>query len=71
MEWVFENLTGVQEVVAGYTGGHVRNPTYSQVSTGNTGHYEAVLVRYDPKAITYMDLLDQFWHHIDPTDPGG
>jgi len=71
MEWVFENLSGVEDVVPGYTGGTVQDPTYHQVSTGRTGHFEAVLVRFDPASIAYMDLLEAFWHRIDPTDPDG
>ncbi len=71
MEDAFQNIEGVIEVVSGYTGGKIENPTYEQVSTGRTGHYEAVQVIYDPEKITYNDLLDVFWSHIDPTDPGG
>lgn len=63
----FEKLDGVIEVESGYTGGEVRNPTYEQVSSGGTGHAEAVRVRYDPARIEYARLLDYFWHHIDPT----
>jgi peptide methionine sulfoxide reductase msrA/msrB len=71
MEPPFENTKGVIDVVAGYTGGHVGNPTYNQVTTGRTGHYEAVQVTYDPQKISYRELLDVFWRHIDPTDDGG
>ncbi|MFO8036415.1 MAG: peptide-methionine (S)-S-oxide reductase MsrA [Anaerolineales bacterium] len=62
---------GVKSVVSGYTGGHTENPTYQEVSTGTTDHYEAVQVTYDPRQISYPELLDVFWKQIDPTDPGG
>ncbi|MBU1050512.1 peptide-methionine (S)-S-oxide reductase MsrA [Candidatus Bipolaricaulota bacterium] len=71
IESAFELMPGVTEAVSGYTGGHVENPTYRQVSAGTTGHFEAVLVRYDPAQTTYDRLLDQFWRSIDPTDAGG
>jgi len=61
----------VVEVVSGYTGGDKDNPTYEEVSAGGTGHVEAVQVLYDPQKITYKELLDLFWRHVDPTDPGG
>jgi len=67
----FAKLPGVKEVVAGYTGGHVERPTYEQVCSGRTGHYEAVQVIYDPSKVTYEKLLDTFWSQIDPTDPSG
>ena len=67
----FEKVDGVVEVISGYTGGHKENPTYEEVSAGGTGHVEAVQVIYDPKNVTYKDLLDFFWRHVDPTDPGG
>lgn len=63
----FEKLAGVVEAESGYTGGHLANPTYQQVSRGGTGHAEAVRVLYDPGKVTYEQLLDYFWHHIDPT----
>ena len=66
-----EKLEGVIEVVSGYTGGHKEKPSYEEVSAGQTGHVEAVRVRYDLSKITYDELLDAFWRHIDPTDPGG
>jgi len=71
IEAAFELMPGVVEAISGYTGGTVENPTYAQVSSGTTGHFEAVLVRYDPEQITYEALLEQFWRSIDPTDPGG
>jgi len=67
----FEKVDGVIEVVSGYTGGNVMNPTYNQVSAGGTGHIESVKVIYDPEKITYEKLLEVFWRHVDPTDAGG
>jgi methionine-S-sulfoxide reductase len=67
MEPPFEKLDGVLAVISGYTGGHTENPTYEEVSSGRTGHAEAVEVQYDPARITYAKLLDVFWHNIDPT----
>jgi peptide methionine sulfoxide reductase msrA/msrB len=67
----FEKVDGVVQVISGYTGGHVENPTYQQVSAGGTGHVEAIQVIYDPKKVSYQDLLDVFWKHVDPTDAGG
>jgi len=63
----FEKLDGVIEVESGYTSGTVVNPTYKQVSSGGTGHTEAVRVEYDPAKISYQELLDYFWRTIDPT----
>jgi peptide methionine sulfoxide reductase msrA/msrB len=67
----FEKLPGVVKVVSGYTGGKKENPSYDEVSAGTTGHVEAVQVYYDPSRITYAELLDYFWRHVDPTDTGG
>jgi peptide methionine sulfoxide reductase msrA/msrB len=67
----FEKVDGVIDAVSGYTGGHVANPTYKQVSSGTTGHIESVKVIYDPSKVTYEQLLDVFWRHVNPTDPGG
>jgi len=67
MEADYEKLPGVTDVVSGYIGGHVLNPTYKQVSAGTTGHYEAVLITYDPSRVTYEQLLEYFWSQIDPT----
>jgi peptide methionine sulfoxide reductase msrA/msrB len=67
----FEKVDGVVEVISGYTGGQKKNPTYEEVSAGGTGHVEAVQVLYDPKKVSYEDLLEVFWRHVDPTDPGG
>lgn len=71
MESAFEKLEGVREVVSGYTGGKTDNPTYEEVSTGSTGHAEAIQIIYDPQKISYKELLDVFWENIDPTDAGG
>ena len=67
----FKKVDGVVEVISGYTGGYKDNPTYEEVCSGKTGHYEAVQVVYDPEEISYWGLLDIFWRHIDPTDAGG
>ncbi|MEJ2587756.1 MAG: peptide-methionine (R)-S-oxide reductase MsrB [Deltaproteobacteria bacterium] len=67
----FEKVNGVIEVISGYTGGTVVDPTYEEVSDGGTGHVEAIKVIYDPDKITYEELLDVFWRHVDPTDAGG
>lgn len=71
MEPPFEKLDGVLSVTAGYTGGTVEKPTYEQVSAGGTGHAESVQVLYDPSRIPYENLLDVFWHNVDPTDAKG
>ncbi len=67
----FDQYEGVINVVSGYTGGHVENPTYRQVCSGATGHTEAVQITFDPKVISYKKLLDIFWQQIDPTDAQG
>ena len=66
-EAVFERLEGVEKVVSGYAGGHVRNPSYKEVCTGQTGHAEVCQIFFDPDVITYEELLDVFWHTHDPT----
>ena len=71
IEASFELMPGVIEAISGYTGGTAESATYEQVSSGTTGHFEVVLVRYDPAQIRYEALLEQFWRSIDPTDPGG
>jgi peptide-methionine (S)-S-oxide reductase len=63
----FEKLPGVIEVESGYTAGRTANPSYEQVSSGGTGHAEAVRVIYDPRKVSYPQLVDYFWRHIDPT----
>ncbi|HKA15066.1 MAG TPA: peptide-methionine (S)-S-oxide reductase MsrA [Myxococcota bacterium] len=71
MEPPFDALPGVLATTSGYTGGTVANPTYEQVSSGSTGHRESVQVEYDPARVSYAQLLDVFWHNVDPTDAGG
>ncbi|MFZ2407836.1 MAG: peptide-methionine (S)-S-oxide reductase MsrA [Methylobacter sp.] len=63
----FDNLPGVVEVIAGYTGGQTNNPSYEEVSAGGTGHAEAIQVFYDPAKTSYSKLLEAFWHNVDPT----
>ena len=67
----FEKVRGVNEVVSGFTGGDVPDPTYEQVTGGDTGHYEAVQIRFDPSQVSREQLLSLFMRSIDPTDPGG
>jgi len=67
----FEKIEGVIDAVSGYSGGHIKNPSYNQVSSGKTGHVESIKVIYDPQKINYKKLLQVFWHHIDPTDSKG
>lgn len=71
MEQPFDALDGVLDTVSGYTGGHVVNPDYREVSSGKTGHTEAIQVTYDPDKVSYQELLKVFWHNIDPLDGGG
>ena len=71
MEESFENLSGVEEVISGYSGGVTENPTYKEVTYGNTGHFEVVEVVYDKKIISYEELLENFWINIDPFDSYG
>jgi peptide-methionine (S)-S-oxide reductase len=71
VEEAFDKVEGVLETISGYTGGEVANPSYEQVSTGATGHTEALRVRYDPAIVDYETLLETFWHNVDPTDAGG
>lgn len=67
----FDEIEGVIDIVSGYTGGDLENPTYEQVGTNKTGHLEAVQITYNPELISYKELLDMYWPQIDPTDPGG
>ncbi len=67
----YEKLDGVLDVVSGYTGGQLKDPTYKQVSAGNSGHIEAVEVSFDANTISYAEILDYFWRHIDPTRNDG
>ena len=70
-EDAFEGHQGVVSVVSGYTGGKEKNPTYEQVSAHRTGHFEAIEVTYDPAKVSYAQLLDVFWHNVDPGDGDG
>ena len=67
----FDKVPGVVSTTSGYTGGRTKNPTYKQVTYGDTGHYEAVEITYDPSKVSYEALLTAFWHSVDPTDDGG
>ena len=71
MEHPFEKLDGVTQVVSGYIGGDKENSTYSEVSSGLTGHVEAVQITFDPNKTSYSELLDVYWRQIDPTDASG
>lgn len=67
----FDVLEGIIEVKSGYIGGHKENPTYKDVKSQTSGHYEAVKIIYDPEVISYEKLLQAFWRQVDPTDPDG
>ncbi len=71
MEPPFDKLDGVLKTESGYSGGHVKNPTYKQVVRGNTGHVEVVQVSYDASVISYQELLAVYWRNVDPFDGGG
>ncbi len=71
MQPPFDKVKGVVSTTAGYTGGHTPQPTYEQVSAGGTGHVEAVQVVYDPAQVSYANLLEVFWHNVDPIDAAG
>jgi methionine-S-sulfoxide reductase len=71
MEPPFDKLAGVVATISGYTGGHQANPTYEEVTTGTTGHVEALQVLYDPAKTSYEQLLEVFWENINPTDADG
>ena len=71
MEESFENKEGVIEVISGYSGGKTKNPTYEEVTYGNTGHFEVIEIIYDKNKITFTNLLDHFWVNIDPFDEYG
>ena len=71
VEESFEKLKGVEEVISGYSGGITENPTYKEVTYGNTGHFEVVEIIYDKKLISYKELLKNFWVNIDPFDAYG
>tara|TARA_B100001175_G_C19365142_1_gene568983 strand:+ start:127 stop:699 length:573 start_codon:yes stop_codon:yes gene_type:complete len=71
MEEAFEKIDGVIDVVSGYSGGNTKNPTYKEVTYGNTGHFEAIEIKYDERKISYKQLLGIFWINIDPFDSEG
>lgn len=71
IESIFLEIPGITHVESGYTGGHIPNPTYEEVCTGTTGHFEAVQLKFDPERITLIQILDLFWKRIDPFDTGG
>ncbi|MEK4537021.1 peptide-methionine (S)-S-oxide reductase MsrA [Peribacillus sp. FSL K6-1552] len=67
----FDEQPGIESVISGYTGGTKENPTYKEVCSETTGHYEAVQITFDPSVYPYEKLIELFWQQIDPTDPGG
>ena len=67
MEAIYKRVKGVYKVTSGYSGGHVENPTYEQVSSGTTGHAEVVQIEFDPRTISFQEILDIFWQIHDPT----
>ncbi len=71
MQPAFDRVEGVVSTTVGYTGGHTKNPTYQDVESGTTGHAEAIQITYDPKKISYPQLLDVFWHNVDPLTANG
>lgn len=71
MEPPYDKVDGVISTTSGYAGGHVKNPSYKQVTGGKTGHYETVQIEYDPDKVEYAELLEIYWRNIDPFDDGG
>ena len=71
MDAPFEKLSGIKEVISGYSGGIVNNPTFDQIHSGNTGYAESIQVIYDPRIISYSELVDVYWKQFNPTDDGG
>lgn len=67
----FDSLDGIEQVLSGYTGGHVEHPTYEEVCSGTTGHTEAVEITYDPSKMSYEELVNIYWQQTDPTDASG
>lgn len=67
----FDQWDGIHSVISGYMGGHVENPTYEDVKSGHSGHYEVVQITFNPDVFPYRQLLDIYWQQIDPTDAGG
>ena len=70
-EEFFENVNGIKEVISGYSGGNSKNPTYKEVTYGNTGHFEVVKIIYDEDIISYKEILSFYWQNIDPFDSAG
>ena len=71
MEEFFEKVKGIEEVISGYSGGYTKNPTYKEVTYGNTGHFESAKIVYNEDVITYKELLNLYWKNIDPFDAAG
>src|SRR6056300_374528 len=71
MEPPFDQKKGVLQTISGYAGGSEKSPSYEEVSSGTTGHLEVIRVVYDPKQVSYNELLEIFWRNVDPTDDGG
>lgn len=71
MEPPYDKLDGVIRTTSGYTGGHVESPTYQQVSSGTTGHVEAIEIEFDPSKVSYDKLLEVYWHNINPLQANG
>ena len=71
MEDVFEKIKGVEEVISGYSGGSSTNPTYKEVTYGNTGHFEVAEIIYDEDVISYKEILNSYWKNVDPFDSAG
>lgn len=67
----FDQWDGIHKVISGYSGGHIESPTYEQVKSGKSGHYEAVQITFDPDIFPYENILEIYWQQIDPTDGGG
>ena len=71
VEEFFEKVKGVEDVISGYSGGELENPTYKEVTYGNTGHFEVAKIIYDENIINYKELLNLYWQNIDPFDSAG
>ena len=67
MQYAFDRVKGVKKTIVGYTGGQKPSPDYEEVSSGTTGHAESIEVQYDPTQVTYAQLVEDFWHNVDPT----
>ena len=71
MEPPFEKMNGVKEVISGFSGGEIKNPSYNDVASGMTKHLEVIQVTYDEDIVSYEELLNTFWRNVNPTDSGG